>query len=107
MQKFSPDTTEGTGDYGGNVKIMVSQAIGSQLNSGIFSLGPGEALVKDVHQNDEVFYVVEGTLTIDSPGQETVTAGVGEMVLISKEEVHFSKNLGTEETKIFWCNIEP
>ena len=107
MQKLAPDNVDGTTEYGGNVKIMVSKAIGSQLNSGIFSLAPSEALVKDLHQNDEVFYIIDGTLTIDSPGQDTVTAKAGEMVLISKEEVHFSKNIGDQEAKIFWCNIEP
>ena len=60
MQKFTPDNVEGTAEYGGNVKIMVSKAIGSQLNSGIFSLEPSEALVKDLHQNDEMFYVIAG-----------------------------------------------
>ena len=107
MRKFTPDNVAGTSEYGGNVKIIVSQAIGSQLNSGIFSLAPGEALVKDVHENDEMFYIIGGALTIDSPGQETITAHAGEMVLISRQEVHFSKNVHDEEATIFWCNIEP
>ena len=107
MQKFTPDAIKGTTEYGGNVKIIVSKAIGSQLNSGIFSLAPGEALVKDVHENDEVFYIIDGTLTIDNPEQQTVTANAGEMVLIPKEEVHFSKNLGDKTVKIFWCHIAP
>ena len=106
MQKFIPENVEGTTEYGGIVKIIASKAIGSQLNSGIFSLAPAHALVKDQHENDEMFYVIEGTLTIDSPGQKTITADAGQMVLISAGEIHFSKNTSDKPVKIFWCFIE-
>lgn len=105
MKKFNPANIKGTKEYGGNVKIIVSDQIGSALNSGIFTLAPGEELVRDIHNNDEVFYIISGTLTVESPGQDTITANEGEMVLISAKEVHYSKNLGNVSTSIFWCHI--
>ena len=107
FKKFSPDLIEGTTDYGGNVKIIITKKIGSQLNSGIFTLGSGESLVKDIHENDEVFYVIEGTLTIESEHGEPVIATQGDMVLIPRKKVHYSKNCHDVPVKIFWCNIEP
>ena len=107
MKKFIPNNVEGTTEYGGVVKIIISKDLGSQLNSGIFSLNSGQALVEDLHENDEVFYIIDGILTIESPGEETITVSKGEMVLISAGQVHYSKNVNDKTVEIFWCNIEP
>lgn len=107
MKKFNFDDYKGTKEYGGLVKIIVTKDNGSQLNSGIFILEPGEELVKDIHDNDEVFYIIEGTLTIDSPGEDTIKAEKGEMVHIKAKQVHYSKNHGDQTVKVFWCHIAP
>jgi len=106
MKVLFPGKVEGTADYGGNVKIMVSKSTGSQLNSGIFSLKPGERLVDDIHESDEVFYIVRGTLTVDSPGLDGINAREGEIVLIPAGQLHISSNKGDSEVEVFWCNIE-
>ena len=55
-----PETTE----FGGVVKIIKKVSHSSQIIFGTFSLNPGESLVDDIHETDEVFYIVRGELTI-------------------------------------------
>ena len=107
MQVFKPDTIKGTTEYGGIVKIMVTRNMGSQIHSGVFSLEKGEGLVKDIHEKNEVFYVIEGSLTVESPDCDTVVAKAGKMIYIPKRTIHFSKKLKENTVKVFWCNIEP
>ncbi len=107
MRVFKPDAVDGETQYGGIVKIMITKEMGSQVHSGVFSLAKGEGLVEDIHENDEVFYVTEGTLTVESPDCDTVVAKAGEMVHIPPGTTHLSKNLHEGTVKVFWCNIEP
>ena len=106
IKKFIPEKIKGVKDYGGIVKVIISREKGSQLCSGIFSLKPGEALVRDIHKNDEVFYVIRGLLTISSENGEEIEVSEGEILLIPRGKVHFSKNLGKTNTDVFWCFIE-
>jgi len=107
FKKYNPEKIKGTEAYGGTVKIAVSKKAGSRLNSGIFILKPGEALIRDVHENDEVFYLIEGRLTVQAEDTDKMEISKGEILLIPAGEVHYSKNLGKEDVKVFWCNIEP
>ncbi len=107
FQKFSPDKVKGVKDYGGTVKIIVSKDIGSQVCSGIFNLKPGEAIVRDIHENDEVFYVIEGKLAVSTEDSEKTEVLKGEMILIPGGEVHYSKNNSKTDTNVFWCFVEP
>jgi mannose-6-phosphate isomerase-like protein (cupin superfamily) len=50
------------------------------------------------HDNQEVFYILDGTLTIRI-GEETVTASAGSFVLVPRETRHTFKNPGTEPAK--------
>ena len=105
--KYSPKKVKGTDQYGGIVKIMISEDSGSQLNSGIFILKHGQSLVRDVHENDEVFYVIKGRLTVsDEEGRPTEVLK-GEMLFIPAGMVHYSSNKRAQDAEIFWCNIEP
>jgi len=107
FKKYNIEKIKGTGAYGGIVKIAVSKKTGSQLNSGIFVLKPGEAIVRDVHENDEVFFVIAGSLTVQAEHAGKIDISMGEILLIPANEVHYSKNLSNEDVKVFWCNIEP
>lgn len=107
FKKYDPEKRKGTEAYGGTVKIMISKESGSQLNSGVFILKSGEALVKDVHEFDEVFYIIEGALTVRAENTDKVEASKGKILLIPAGEVHYSKNLGKKDVEVFWCNIEP
>ena len=107
FKKFIPDKVKGIKDYGGTAKIIVSKNIGSQLCSGIFTLKPGEALVRDIHENDEVFYAIKGKLTVATEDGKKTEVLKGEILLIPRGEVHYSKNNSKTDTDVFWCFIEP
>ena len=103
MDIFNPDSETGTNEYGGTVKIMVNEKTPSNLSSGIFTLKKGEALVPDIHQSDEVFYVLSGLLTLRN-GEKTEEHKVpaGRIVRIPKGTVHLSSNENEEDVVILW-----
>lgn len=104
MDIYDLASFEGTREYGGVVKIVVNEDVPSNLMSGVFSLTPGEALVPDVHDSDEVFYVISGELTLrDDEGQEEHKVRAGQMVRIPMGQVHLSSNEGNEDVHIFWA----
>jgi quercetin dioxygenase-like cupin family protein len=104
--KYSPKKVKGTGQYGGLVKIMISKDSGSQLNSGIFILKQGQSLVRDVHESDEVFYVIKGRLTVSDEDGNGTEVLKGEMLYIPAGHIHYSSNKDSSDAEIFWCNIE-
>jgi mannose-6-phosphate isomerase-like protein (cupin superfamily) len=104
MEVYDLDSIVGTREYGGVVKIVVNQDISSDLISGVFLLAPGEALVPDIHDSDEVFYVISGELTLrDEKGQESHKIKRGQMARIPKGQTHLSSNEGREDVHIFWA----
>ena len=104
MEVYDLATIEGTREYGGIVKIAVGEDVPSNLMSGVFSLAPGEALVPDVHDSDEVFYVISGQLTLrDDKGREEHKVRAGQMVRIPKGQIHLSSNEDDEDVHIFWA----
>lgn len=107
MKKFTKEEYEETREYGGIVKIYISRKTDSELKAGIIELQPGESLVKDIHDNDEIYYVIEGTIKVESPEGALVNAERGEIVLIPAREVHFASNPGNKVTRIFCCLIDP
>jgi mannose-6-phosphate isomerase-like protein (cupin superfamily) len=105
MKVYNPDTITGTNEYGGTVKIIINDKTPSNLSSGIFTLKPGEALVPDIHQSDEVFYIVSGQLTLrDGEKTEEYKVPAGSMVWIPKGQVHLSSNENEEDVVILWTN---
>ena len=107
MKKFTKNEYEETREYGGLVKIYISNKTNSELKAGIIELKPGESLVKDIHDNDEIYYIIDGIIKVESPEGALVIAEKDEMVLIPAKEVHFANNPGNNVTKIFWCLIDP
>jgi mannose-6-phosphate isomerase-like protein (cupin superfamily) len=106
MKKFIVDECKGTKEFGGIVKMVTTKEENADYYSGIIVLEPGEELGRDIHESDEVFYIIEGTLTIDSPTtNQVIEAKAGEMILIKRQEVHYSKNLGDKRLVIFWCTM--
>ncbi len=107
MKKFTGEDYEETREYGGLVKIYISKNTGSEMKAGTIELQPGESLVKDIHENDEIYYIIEGSIKVETPGKEPIIAVKGEMVQIPAREVHFANNPGKDITKIFWCFLDP
>jgi quercetin dioxygenase-like cupin family protein len=103
MEVYHPDSVTGTNEYGGTVKIIVSDKTPSNLSSGIFILKSGEALVPDIHESDEMFYVLSGLLTLRN-GEKTEEHKVpaGRMVRIPKGQVHLSSNEDKEDVVILF-----
>jgi quercetin dioxygenase-like cupin family protein len=93
----------GTTEYGGTVKIAVSADTPSNLSGGVFILKPGEALIPDIHESDEIFYVLNGTLSLRN-GEKTEEHQIsaGYMVRIPKGVVHLSSNESSDNVVILW-----
>lgn len=75
-----------------------------KLSSGVFMLPPGARFAPpDVHDGDEVYYILKGTLTVLNPE----TGGVnkiheGEALLIPKDTWHQGYNFTNKEVRILW-----
>jgi mannose-6-phosphate isomerase-like protein (cupin superfamily) len=104
MKVFEPEDFNGTKEYGGIVKFILSKENCPDLSAGFTILEPGEILTsEEIHEiQDEVFYIVRGTLTIFSSGKEYLTAKQGQIVLIPKKFPHHSKNLGDVQLVFLW-----
>ena len=105
MKVIRPNDYTGTEEYGGLVKIMISDETGSNLHSGIFTLKPGEALAPDIHrESDEIFYVISGEITVESGDTgEKHLIHAGELLYIPKGETHITKNSGDVLASVHWC----
>ena len=105
MTLYNLNQIEGTGEYGGLVKQAFVKNDKNEMNCGIFVLQPGESLKEfEKHESDEVFYIASGCLTVLLKQSDTLEAQAGQIVLIPKNEWHLSKNLGSTDTVVFWCN---
>ena len=107
MEVFNQDKYQGTKEFGGLVKIIMSKDDDKEMSCGIFALEPGCSLNEfESHRSDEIFYIINGSLTIETTEDKRVYAEKGEIVWIPKEQLHLSRNLGTEKLMVFWCNRE-
>ena len=103
MDVFNPAEINDRHEFGGTVKIIVGDSTPSNLMSGLFLLKPGEALNKDIHESDEVFYVIQGELTVlDGDTGDQITVPAGHFVRIPRGVVHISSNLGSEVVRVVW-----
>lgn len=107
ISTYDPGSFAGTTEYGGLVKMLVSTEA-SNLRAGTFRLKPGEALVPDVHDSDEVFYVMEGELHLRArDGDEEYLLRRGQVALIPRQVVHLSSNRSDQDVEVFWCFSPP
>jgi len=104
MKLLKPEEIEGTKEYGGIVKFIVTKENCNDLSAGFTILKPGESLnSEEIHEFvDEVFYIISGTLTIFSSDKEYLKAEKGQIVVIPKKFPHHSKNLGNENLVFLW-----
>ena len=81
--------------FGLDVKVLLStEATGGAISVLMGWLKPGEGPGDHVHFNqEEIFFIVEGTFELTVGGQ-TMTAGPGTIVFISRNVVHRFKNVG-------------
>ena len=105
MKAYNPQTIEGTLEYGGVVKGVLSVSSGAEMSCGTLSLKPGESMKElEKHASDEIFYIVSGELKVAAKEGEGVTARQGQIVHLPKGEWHLSSNPGKTETVLFWVN---
>lgn len=66
----------------------------------IMSLKPGEEIGEEVHENDQIFFVVKGKAEIIVE-TESKTITEDQLVLVPSGKRHNVKNAGSEELKLF------
>lgn len=105
MKLYDPEKVAGTGEFGGLVKPVIMKDSQTEMSCGTFELKPGESLNDyESHGSDEIFYIIAGTLSVDSKSTGTVTASAGQVVHIPKNEIHLSKNMSDQKAVVFWIN---
>jgi len=75
-----------------------------QLTVGVFQLAPGGSFdPPDIHAGDEVYYILNGTLTELNPENGQVEeVKKGEAILLPKGAAHKAYNFGTEKLTILY-----
>ena len=105
MKLYNPAEIAGTAEFGGLIKPVIQKDAQIEMSCGTFELKPGESLNDyESHASDEIFYIIAGTLTVDSKSTGTVTASEGQIVRIPKDEMHLSKNRADKNAVVFWIN---
>lgn len=105
MKLVKPALDPGTTEYGGVVKISITDKDSPLFCAGVFILKPGESLPMESHKTDEMFYVITGTLSVtNSDKGESYTVSAGEIFLISAGEMHLSENNTGSDVEVFWTN---
>jgi len=66
---------------------------------GLARIQPGGGSEIDVHPGaEQVFYVLQGTLSLRNRERETIIARAGEAIYVAPGDPHAAGNPGTEET---------
>ena len=87
MKIFKPSEVEGTREYTGIVKFIVNDS--PDYSIGQFILNKGDSLGPESHENDETFYVISGTITVDEVGKDiSHKVNAGEIIVLSAGEEH-------------------
>ena len=58
-------------------------------------IGPEAPLVKHTHPDEEIIYVLEGSLEYELQGQPTTTVRVGDVLFVPAGAVHAVRNVGS------------
>jgi quercetin dioxygenase-like cupin family protein len=73
------------------------------LNSGIFSLAPGDYFKPGNHPNVEPYYILEGTIHLGNPDTgQLQECTKGDIVFIPGFQMHVGYNFGSETCRMLW-----
>jgi len=104
MKVLKPSEMEGTPQYGGIVRPVLSVDV-TEMSCGTLTLQPGEAMKEiEKHNSDEIFFIASGELKVAGQDGEGIHAKAGEIVYLPKGEWHLSSNPGSTQTVLFWVN---
>lgn len=73
---------------------------GREVVQAIATIQPGAEAGRHTHPGDEIAYVLEGTITLESAGKPPVTKKAGEGMIIPAGTVHNAKNAGTGTARV-------
>ena len=76
------------------------------LSAGLYKLAPGDTSKNDIHEEEEIYYVVSGTGRLVMDGQ-SFAVEKGMVVYIPPRCWHQSTNLGSDELCYFWVFAPP
>jgi|GEM_PF-6438755 len=87
MKIFKPAEIAGTREYTGVVKFIVNDS--PDYTVGQFILNKGDILGPESHENDETFFVISGSITVDDTEKGIVhEVNAGEIIVLSAGEEH-------------------
>lgn len=99
---IDPETIEPTAEYPCD-RRSITESVGlSVLAVAVYELAPGEQLATTYHYHEhreEVFYVLEGDLHVETPDHEYVIAP-GDLFVVEPENPIRPFNPGTAETSV-------
>jgi len=80
-----PDMTKSTKN--GNTTLDVTSMLSSdgKFETGMFRSGPVQNIIDEPYGVDEIFYIIEGSITLTSADGSVMTSGAGETLSIPKE----------------------
>jgi mannose-6-phosphate isomerase-like protein (cupin superfamily) len=73
------------------------------LNSGIFSLAPGDYFKPGNHPNVEPYFILDGTIHLGNPDTgQLLECTKGDVVFIPAFQMHVGYNFGSETCRMLW-----
>ena len=80
-----PDMTESTKN--GNTTLDVTSMLSSdgKFETGMYRSGATQMIIDEPYGVDEIFYIIEGSITLTSADGSVMTSGAGETLSIPKE----------------------
>jgi quercetin dioxygenase-like cupin family protein len=79
----------------GDLSISGQEAVQS-----LAEIPSGVASGRHTHPGEEVGYILEGTVVMESEGKPPVTLKAGDVFLIPAGHIHNARNIGTETSKM-------
>jgi quercetin dioxygenase-like cupin family protein len=70
-------------------------ALGREAIQNRVEIGPEAPFIRHKHPEEEIIYVLDGTLEYTIDGQEPITVEAGEGLTVPAETVHAVRNVGT------------
>jgi len=73
------------------------------IDTGIFSLAPGDYFKPGNHPNPEPYLILDGTIHIGNPDTgQLLEANAGDVVIIPAFQMHVGHNFGSETCRMLW-----
>lgn len=73
--------------------------------AGVFAFEPGQRVPEEgftAHQGTEVSFVLSGEILLGQAGHQERQVKAGDLVIIPKGTLHYSRNCSRQEARILW-----